>query len=72
MINTSKIPCVAGSTGLVGSFLIKNLSKLYPNVVSISRRKFDFQFDNVKNVVVNFDKIEEESFLKNIDHLYIA
>jgi uncharacterized protein YbjT (DUF2867 family) len=72
MIDKSEIPCVAGSTGLVGSLLVKNLSKLYPKVISISRRKFDFQFDNVKNVVVDFDKIEEESFLKNIDHLYIA
>lgn len=72
MIDKSEIPCVAGSTGLVGSFLVKNLSKLYPKVISISRRKFDFQYDNVENVVVDFDKIEEESFLKNIDHLYIA
>ena len=72
MIDKSEIPCVARSTGLVGSLLVKNLSKLYPKVISISRRKFDFQFDNVKNVVVDFDKIEEESFLKNIDHLYIA
>ena len=68
MINTSKIPCVAGSTGLVGSFLIKNLSKLYPKVISITRRKFDFQYDNIENIVVNFDKIEEESFLRKIDH----
>jgi uncharacterized protein YbjT (DUF2867 family) len=72
MINTSKIPCVAGSTGLVGSFLIKNLSKLYPKVISITRRKFDFQYDNIENIVVDFDKIEEESFLRKIDHLFIA
>ena len=72
MINTSKIPCVAGSTGLVGSFLIKNLSNLYPKVISITRRRFDFQYDNIENIVVNFDKIEEEPFLRKIDHLYIA
>ena len=72
MIDRSDIPCVAGSTGLVGSFLIKNLSKIYPIVISISRRKYDFQCDNVENIIVDFDEIQEESFLKKIDHLYIA
>jgi len=42
MINKKHIPCIAGSTGLVGSYLLKNLSKLYPKVISLTRKKVNY------------------------------
>jgi len=72
MIDKKKIPCIAGSSGLVGSFLTENLSKLYPKVISISRREIKFSKNNVSNVIVDFDNLENEDILKKIDHLYIA
>ena len=72
MIDEKKIPCVAGSSGLVGSYLVENLSKLYPKVISISRRKIKFSKKNISNVIVDFDNLENDNILKEIDHLYIA
>ncbi|MAU64023.1 MAG: oxidoreductase [Flavobacteriaceae bacterium] len=72
MIDKKKIPCIAGSSGLVGSFLIENLSKLYPKIVSISRREIKFSQNNIFNTIVDFDNLENENILKKIDHLYIA
>jgi uncharacterized protein YbjT (DUF2867 family) len=72
MIDEKKIPCVAGSSGLVGSYLVKNLSELYSKVISISRREIKFSKHNVSNVIVDFENLENENILKEIDHLYIA
>ena len=72
MIDEKKIPCVAGSSGLVGSYLIEYLSELYPKVISISRREIKFSKNNVSNEIVDFDNLENEDILKEIDHLYIA
>jgi len=72
MIDKKKITCIAGSSGLVGSFLIENLSKLYPKIVSISRREIKFSQNNIFNTIVDFDNLENENILKKIDHLYIA
>jgi len=71
-MNQEIIPCVAGSTGLVGSFLLKNLTKSYSKVVSITRRKFNHNSSNIKNVVIDFDNIENENIFNNNNHLYIA
>ena len=70
MIDEKKIPCVAGSSGLVGSYLIEYLSELYPKVISISRREIKFSKNNVSNVIVDFDNLENEDILKEIDHRY--
>lgn len=72
MIDKKNIPCVAGSSGLVGSYLVENLSKLYPKVISISRREIKFSKNNIYNIIVDFDNLENENILKEIDHLYIA
>ena len=52
MINKKHIPCVAGSTGLVGSFLLKNLSNLYPKVISLTRKKVNYSADNISKAPI--------------------
>lgn len=72
MIDKNKIPCVVGSTGLVGSHLISVLSKIYPKVISITRVKDNYSLPCVKNVIVDFDDIKNEDIFNNNNQLYIA
>ena len=69
-MNKEIIPCVAGSTGLVGSFLLKNLTKSYSQVVSITRREFIHNSSNIKNVVIDFENIENENIFNNNNILF--
>ena len=72
MINKNLVPAVAGSSGLVGSFLIKNLAKVHATVISLSRTEIDFENTNVINQIIDFDNLEKETFFRKIDHLYIS
>ena len=72
MIDQNKIPCVVGSTGLVGSHLISILSKIYPKVISITRVKKNYSSPSVKNVIIDFDDINNEDIFNKNNHLYIA
>ena len=49
MVNQKHIPCIAGSTGLVGSHLLKNLSNIYPRVISLTRKKVNYSKPNIQN-----------------------
>ena len=72
MVNQKHIPCIAGSTGLVGSHLLKNLSNIYPRVISLTRKKVIYSKPNIQNIIVDFDDLKIESVFKDVDHLYIA
>ena len=72
MIDKNIIPCVIGSTGLVGSHLIENLSNIYPQVISITRKEVNYSKSAVKNIVIDFDNIENEKIFNPDNHLYIA
>lgn len=72
MIDQNKIPCVVGSTGLVGSHLISILSKIYPKVISITRVKKNYSSPSLKNVIIDFDDISNEDIFNKNNHLYIA
>ena len=72
MINKKHVPCIAGSTGLVGSHLLKNLSNIYPRVISLTRKKVNYSKPNIRNIIVDFDDLKIESVFKDVDHLYIA
>ena len=52
--------------------LLENLSKIYPKVVTLTRKKVNYSNPNIQNVVVNFDNLNIESELNGVDHLYIA
>ena len=66
------VPCVVGSTGLVGSHIINNLSTIYPKVCSITRKKVNYSSSVVKNTVIDFDDIKNEDIFSADNHLYIA
>ena len=72
MVNQKHIPCIAGSTGLVGSHLLKNLSNIYPRVISLNKKKVNYSKPNIQNIIVDFDDLKIESVFKDVDHLYIA
>lgn len=72
MVDKNKIPCVVGSTGLVGSHLIENLSKIYPKVHSITRKKVVYNSPKIENIVIDFDNIQNEKILSSSNDLYIA
>ena len=61
-----------GSSGLVGSFIIKNLSPHSLKVYSFSRKDIDFEYENVENIIIDFDNINNEKLFLGIDDLYIA
>ena len=52
MIDKNIIPCVIGSTGLVGSHLIENLSNIYSQLISITRKEVNYSKSNIKNIVI--------------------
>ena len=66
------VPCVVGSTGLVGSHIINNLSTIYPKVCSITRKKVNYSSSVVKNTIIDFDDIKNEDIFSADNHLYIA
>ena len=72
MVNQKHIPCIAGSTGLVGSHLLENLSNIYPRVISLTRKKVNYSKPNIQNIIVDFDDLKIESVFNDVDHLYIA
>ena len=61
MMDKNLVPAVAGSSGLVGSFLIQNLSKIHLKVISISRKEINIENTNVVNQIVNFDNLKKET-----------
>ena len=65
---------VFGATGLVGSKLVEQLSEneSYSKVYVANRRKQDYHSINLKEVIVDFDKLEDYPELFSVDHIFIA
>ena len=72
MKKKNKVCAVLGSTGLVGSFIIKNLSPHSLKVYSFSRKDIDFEYENVENIIIDFNNFSNEKLFLEIDDLYIA
>lgn len=72
MAKRNDIPCVAGSTGLVGSYIVNNLTKLYPKVISLTRKKVNYSSKKIQNIVIDYDNLKDENIFQNVNHLYIA
>ena len=72
MKKKNKVCAVLGSSWLVGSFIIKNLSPHSLKVYSFSRKDIDFEYENVENIIIDFDNINNEKLFLGIDDLYIA
>ncbi|MDD3740793.1 MAG: hypothetical protein PHH30_06080 [Bacteroidales bacterium] len=58
---TKRTALIAGSTGLVGNILLHKLSEsgLYDEVISIVRKPAETSLPNVKEEIVDFEKLEE-------------
>ena len=63
---------IAGSTGLVGSLLLKDLGSGGEQIVLISRKANQFMPRNTSEIVINFDDLLSGNFGINeeIDHVY--
>ena len=65
---------IAGSTGLVGSLLLKDLGSGGEQIVLISRKANQFMPRNTSEIVINFDDLLSGNFGINeeIDHVYLC
>ena len=72
MRERNEIPCVAGSTGLVGSYIVNNLTELYPKVISLTREKVEYSSNKIQNIVIDYDNLKNENIFQNVNHLDIA
>ena len=64
---------IAGSTGLVGSLLLKDLSSGNEPIVLISRKANQFLTKNTSEIIINFDDLLSDTFdlSEEIDHVYL-
>ena len=65
---------IAGSTGLVGGMLLKDLGSNGEPIVLISRKANQFMPRNTSEIVINFENLLSGSFNLNeeIDHVYLC
>ena len=63
---------VFGGSGLIGNSVLNLLDKKKSKIYAFSRRNLDNKFENVKDVIFNFDTLEADTELNNWDHVYIC
>jgi uncharacterized protein YbjT (DUF2867 family) len=65
-----KAAVIIGSTGLVGSELVKALSysKHYEKIYVISRRQIEFADKNIETVVLSFEDLAQQNFPAGADY----
>ena len=63
---------VFGGSGLIGNSVLNLLDKKKSKIYAFSRRSLDNKFENVKDVIFNFDTLEANIELNNWDHIYIC
>ena len=67
-----KSAIVIGSTGLVGGYLISTLAKStsFEKVIALVRRPYFEHYENVEEVVLDFNKKDPFGSLKKADHVF--
>nr|WP_239480508.1 NAD(P)H-binding protein [Parashewanella hymeniacidonis] len=67
-----KTAIVLGATGLIGRNLVAQLANQaeYSKVIAITRRRVEYDFENVSNEVVNFDCLDDFSNIFTGDVLF--
>ena len=63
---------VFGGSGLIGNSVLNLLDKKKSKIYAFSRRNLDNKFENVKDIIFNFDTLEANIELNNWDHIYIC
>lgn len=66
------ISLVAGATGLVGSYVLKQLALVEESPIAILRRRPNDLPHNVKAIEVDFDELLTSGDLPQCDHLYLC
>lgn len=61
-----------GGSGLIGNSVLNLLDKKKSKIYAFSRQNLDNKFENVKDVIFNFDTLEANIELNNWDHIYIC
>ena len=61
-----------GGTGLIGNSVLNLLNKKESKIYAFSRQNLVNKFENVKEVIFNFDTLEADIELNNWDHVYIC
>ena len=61
-----------GGTGLIGNSVLNLLNKKESKIYAFSRQNLSNKFENVKDVIFNFDTLEADIELTNWDHVYIC
>ena len=70
---TKRICLVAGSTGLIGNFLVKELAKSDVEVIALTRNEYFSENQQVIYETVDFDKKESfEELFKNVTDVFIC
>lgn len=69
-----KTAIIAGSTGLVGSELLTQLSEsgLYSEIIVLVRNPCRVNFPNVRELIVDYTRLEDYASELKADHLYIC
>tara|TARA_B100000965_G_C19511990_1_gene722362 strand:- start:167 stop:847 length:681 start_codon:yes stop_codon:yes gene_type:complete len=67
------VSLVAGSSGLVGSLILRNLSNMPGSIISLVRKKNN-NYKNVTEKIINFDDLHKNlvSIDEEIDHVYLC
>lgn len=66
-----KTSLIAGSTGFLGSKILNFLYKEDQKIYCLSRRKSEINSINIKDIIIDFDSINNLS-LPKIDHVYLC
>ena len=61
-----------GGTVLIGNSVLNLLNKKESKIYAFSRQNLVNKFENVKEVIFNFDTLEADIELNNWDHIYIC
>ena len=70
---TKRICLVAGSTGLIGNFLVKELANSDVEVIALTRNEYFSENQQVIYETVDFDKKESfEELFKNVTDVFIC
>lgn len=71
-LQTPRSALIAGSTGLVGGFLLDRLlaEKLYHDVRALVRRPLELQHPKLTTVVADFDRLDEATETFRVDDVF--
>ncbi len=69
---TYPISLITGSTGFVGSKVLSNLRKREGKVFSLSRKRIEYNDNNIEELIINFDELLEGYDLPNVNHVYLC